>query len=346
MLVSTTNIYQNIKGKSPPSSHFFVDVASNQSHVRATVVLDNVLRECTFGVIAINDRKKTIPLALFEFFQISITETEWYSMKPEVIRDHTILVGPPMRHVKQVVICYRPSVTLHGDAVTLRVVCFHKGKALCFGDSPQVKISKPFPRKPLHRRVVQLQKNGLWQQQEMDAYPTLPTLDPFDIESKDSIEYLDEELGELAELDLDTDILMDDASKERIETLESEVFDNQCTILQLEEDLQKSKEKFFMTEERDDAKRCDKCYDVIEGSHYRSVFWVHEEKCFEKYHCFECEKKPKELRRRLVNWYWKDHGAHRPFDYLERAVFTTVNCRGLCDHRTLEDLADEFDKYL
>lgn len=343
MNISTTNIYQNIKGKSPPSSHFFVDVASNQSHVRTTVVLDSVLRECTFGVIAINSKQKSIPLAMFEFFQISITETEWYSMNPVALRDQIVLLGPDMRHVKQVVLSYRPSVTLHGESVRLRVACFQNHKILSVCDGPATKISRPFPKKPLHPRVVQLQKNGLWQHRAVEEYPRLPDLDPADIVSEDQMQFLHDDF----ELDFDMDDLSmgaDDAAKERIESLESEVFDNQCTILQLEDDLQKSKEKFFMTEERDEAKRCDKCYDVIEGSHYRSVFWVHSQRCFEKYHCFECEKKPKELRRRLINWYWKDNGAHRPIVYVERVVFTTVNSKGLCQHRTVEELAEEFSK--
>lgn len=347
MKITTKNIYQNLKGKSPPSSHFFVDVASNESHVQTTVVLDSVLRECTFAIIATNKKKKSMPLEMFEFFEISTIEMEYfYQMNPFIVRNEIMLVGPEMKHIKQVVLSYRPSVALHGDEVKLRVVCIHKGKALCFGDSPQVKISKPFPRKPLHRRVVQLQ-NGLWQQQEMDAYPRLPDLDAADIECKETMQFLDDGLGDIGNLDIDMDLSMDDddATKERIETLESEVFDNQCTILQLEEDLQKSKEKFFMTEEKDEAKRCDKCYDVIEGSHYRSIFWVHSQRCFEKYHCFECEKRPKELRRRLISWYWKDDGAHQPRDYLERAVFTTINSKGLCHHRTLDELAEEFDKY-
>jgi len=233
MLISTTNIYENIQGKLPPESHFFVDVASNRSHVRTTVVLDNASRECTFGVIAIDENRKTIPMLLFESFQISTTGTEWFSMKPIPLRDQTIFVGPDMKHVKEVIVAYRPSVALHGGAVTLRVVLFEKGTAMGFCDSPVVKISKPSVQKPQHPRVVQLQQNGLWET-TMDEFPSFP-VDTF--ETKDC---MDDELGELA--DFDMDVFMDEAARARIEKLEAEILQQQCTIMKLEEDLQKSRE--------------------------------------------------------------------------------------------------------
>ena len=184
-----------------------------------------------------------------------------------------------------------------------------------------------------------MQGNGRWEVQEKAEEKAES------ITSSDSIiaiddgfdDGFDDILNSIAE-DLDFDVLMmPDAQDAKTKELQERV-------LQLEEELKEAKAKCFQPSNRDESKRCDKCYDVVSFPYYRSVFWVHQKRCFEKFHCQHCESKPKELRRKLVNWYWKDEGAHSPQHYSDRVAFTVVNRVGECQHRTLEDLSVEFDK--
>ena len=333
-----------MKGKAPPDqSTFFHDVGSDKSHIRVTVALDDVSPQCTFGAFAVNTEQKALPLAMFEFFQFSVSENEIFSLRATSLQGHTIFLGPETRHVKEASFFFRPSENLCGQSVFLRISCFENKRVKGYGDSAKIHIARPILWNPQHQRIVQL-KGSVWHKTEMegiapheckDDITELPMLNPY--EPIDTNDYAEEikELGELEDL----------SSKEQVEELETEIFEYQGRIFELEEELQKSKDKFFTTDNKDYNKRCDKCYDVIEScSHFRSVFWVHREQFFEKYYCFECEKKPKELRRRLTDWYWKDGGAHRPIDYFERAVFTAVNAKRLCRHWTLEETSDEFSK--
>ena len=124
------------------------------------------------------------------------------------------------------------------------------------------------------------------------------------------------------------------------------IMDCECTISTLKDTMSKMEEKFFVPENSDEKKRCSGCYDVIEFPYLRSVFWVNDNTCFQKFHCRQCYKKPKESRRRLLAWYLKDDHAHDPRRYSKRAVFTNVNTQGKCKHVTLEELAEEFEEYL
>ena len=104
--------------------------------------------------------------------------------------------------------------------------------------------------------------------------------------------------------------------------------------------------KAFFAPVADRLNRCDKCLNVIEKPCFRSVFWVSLENSVVKFHCRACEKKAKEVRRRLANWYWKDDGAHHPMDFAKRAVFTSLHRDGKTEHVTVEELGEEFDKPL
>ena len=179
-------------------------------------------------------------------------------------------------------------------------------------------------------RVVERQQNGVWKNNFEESEDTIQHYDDF-------MQIIDDAFDDTVDINFDLDAFMGNAPDSETTALKERV-------AELEEEVKRTKEKFFQTSNRDETKRCDKCFDVISLPYCRSVFWVHKEQCFEKFHCNQCESKAKELRRKLVKWYWKDGGAHEPHHYANRVAFTMVNRFGDCQHRTVEDLSIEFDK--
>ena len=143
MNISTINIYQNIAGKSPPNSHS-LSMYSNQSHANDGGFGKRASR-CTFGVIAINSAKVHPSCDVRILSDIDYRDRVVFD-ESVALRDQIVLVGPDMRHVKQVVPSYRPSVTLHGESAGLRVACIQNHKILSVCDGPVTKISRPFPK--------------------------------------------------------------------------------------------------------------------------------------------------------------------------------------------------------
>lgn len=209
MNISTENVY--VLGNPPPNSHFFADVGSNQSRVHTKVVLQEVACQCTFVVVAMNEKGETLEPSHFEFLRISVEPSEWFEMTPTNIEGKTLFFGPEMKHVKELFVHYRPAFALWGDAVTLRFVLLEKGKAKVICNCPAVKVASCFPRKPLHRRVVELQGTH-WRREELPSFPP-ETFEGMDLG----------ELGELGELDFDPDVFMDEYSKEEIRELKLKV---------------------------------------------------------------------------------------------------------------------------
>ena len=117
-ILSTTNVYVHMKGKAPPDqSTFFHDVGSDKSHIRVTDALDDLSPQCTFGAFAVNTEQKALPLAMFEFFQFSVSENEIFSLRATSLLGHTIFLGPETRLVKEASFFFRPSENLCGQSV-------------------------------------------------------------------------------------------------------------------------------------------------------------------------------------------------------------------------------------
>lgn len=301
-ILSTTNVYVHMKGKAPPKkSTFFRDVGSEKSHIRVKVALDEVSPQCTFGVFAVNEEQKALPLAMFEFFQFSVADNEFYSLRATSLQGHTIFLGPEIRHVKEASLFFRPSANLCGQSVFLHISCFENRKMKEFCDSGKTHIARPILWNPQHQRIVQL-KGSVWQRSCPDRFPVSD----------------------------DTDV-------------EAEIFARDYRVLVLEQELLDCKEKFQLSCETSDCRRCSECFDPLTASYSRSVYWVAEEESFEKLHCQKCQPDAEGCRRALMDWYWHRAGSHC---YSQRVVVTHFNEKGLCLHRTLQELADEFRKSL
>ena len=329
--------------ESPPNCFFFVDIGRPDSHVRTTVVLDSVCRTCTFGVIALNSKSQSIPRSMFSSFEMSVSDSQWFGMCDYKIHGHAILMAPEMNHVKKATFCFRPAEQLFGESVKLRIVCFENGKVRCVRETDPVRISRPFTKDAKQSMVVRRDSTGVWKK---TVVPTIAKdISPRErILSVDNVQDLNDDFNFDFDMDLDVDLDVDmSAELKTVDDMQSQLVDQEITILSLEEDLRNCKQA-FLAPVADPLNRCDKCLNVIEKPCFRSVFWVSLENSVVKFHCRECEKKAKEVRRRLANWYWKDDGAHHPMDFAKRVVFTSLHRDGKTEHVTVEELSEEFDK--
>lgn len=298
------------------------------SHVRMKAVLRRVSRQCQFGVLVCDEQRQRVELDCFSSFKVSFGGGHWYELREHKGKINKLFVGPQIQHVKEALFCFSPKPVLHGKSVYFRVVCFEKGKAQFYADSKALRLAPSVFHTPAARpRTVERQSTGVWAKKIEEKIEHTDTL----------IEIIDEAFEGDVDMDFDLDAFIGHAHDSEKKVL-------QDRVLELETELEETKAKFFTTSNRDESKRCDKCFDVISLPYCRSIFWVHREQCFEKYHCRQCESKAKELRRKLVRWYWKDGGAHDPHDYAKRVAFTIVDRFGETQHRTVEDLSIEFDK--
>lgn len=336
-------VYGSAFSSNSTSLHFQFQ-SPQVSHVRMKAVLRSVSRECQLGILVCDENRRRVNLHSFSSFQFSISGQHWYEMREHKGKINKLIVSPLIRHVKEAIFCFSPKVELEGKSLYFRIVCFEKGQSKFYADSKELKLLPSVLKTPPSRpRTVQRQSTGVWKKQveeKIEHTGLLMELEDdeiFDISCYGFDDGDDGVFDNHADIDFDVDAFMGNAPDSKQKLLEERV-------AQLEKELEDAKAKFFTTSNRDESKRCDKCYDVISLPYCRSIFWVHQEQCFEKFHCYQCESKAKELRRKLLKWYWKDGGAHDPQDYANRVAFTKVNKLAECQHWTVEDLGTEFDK--
>lgn len=337
-LLSYQNIYFPSNSKSVNSPSFFLDTGSERSHLCAKFSLNKVSPYCHMVVIAIDENKELLPLSAFEYFNFTLSLDLLYAVQEQFVKQYKVFVGPPVNHVKEFYLAFRPKFELRGKSIQLRVGCFENNKSIGWCETaPKSICISPLMHPRVHKK---LGKNGIWERiedEDIDNGNTVMDIDYFsDMGLLEEVVY-----GNNPSFGMDTD------------TLQSKIMDCECTISTLKDTISTLKdtmsnmeEKFFEPKNCDEAKRCSDCFDVIEFPYLRSVFWVNDSTCFYKFHCRRCCKKPKECRRRLLAWYTKDDHAHDTRRYAERAVFTNINAQGKCNHATLEELAEEFDEYL
>lgn len=168
--------YVYLNGEAPAQNAFFPDVGSAKSHVCVTVRMASATNECTFGIVALDSKRREIPSTAFESFS-SVVQNCRYEMVACDIKGHTVLLGPTVTGARVGTFCFRPSAKLHGEVLSLRIFCFENGRPIAQCKSDLLKIAFPSQVSEVFvsKETRSVKRNGcLWENVSLSKAAPVP----------------------------------------------------------------------------------------------------------------------------------------------------------------------------